>query len=625
MDNKRNKFTAYDYLIIIALSVIALILFGISKITIGFDDAYISYRYAENLVNGHGLVYNMGEKVFGSTTLLWVLLLGFVSTITKVPVEHASPFLNLLFLCLNVCLTYYLIRKEGGSIFLSVLGCLFLFISPHFLLISATGMETMFYIFLMLCTIAFYFGRRLFIAGILAGLVFATRPDGLILFVAIMILSVFSNTYLNKEIKLIKIFKEPLVVLAGFVLVAIPFTAFCYGYYGSILPNTFFAKRTHEMVAGRWWMLKHFIKGVGFPVLFCALVSSTVIFLSRKKIRGRLLSFDLKDHRLYILSAMWLLIYTAAWSWARIDLYQWYIAAMGPMCTFLAIYLILSGGEYIKLWQYKFAIYVIIGVISIYWGSKCYNDIFRFHMYARQIEYPRKSIGLAIKKYTQVEKEVLETGAIGIIGYYSNMFIVDGSKLITPIKKEKDYPKPTLYSVFDETWYKDSKIIYMRSGPFHNGPDSLLLAKSTSTWDPLRVKPDLWVDAYFGKNVQLIGINPIQTSIKPGEVIQFEILWRFHQPLPSDRKINYTIGNDKNPSLVVLETHGFYRNRRRYVDVSEGETILDSVNMIIPKDIKPGSYELSGFIYPTDGYELDMNLSSRTHPKQKYLTNIEIK
>lgn len=39
------------------------------------DDAFISLRYARNLVEGHGLVYNVGEAVEGYTNLLWTLLL----------------------------------------------------------------------------------------------------------------------------------------------------------------------------------------------------------------------------------------------------------------------------------------------------------------------------------------------------------------------------------------------------------------------------------------------------------------------------------------------------------------------------------------------------------------------
>ncbi|MFQ5416191.1 MAG: hypothetical protein ACE5FL_03975 [Myxococcota bacterium] len=39
------------------------------------DDAYISFRYAGNLVAGHGLVFNAGEYVEGFTNLLWTLLI----------------------------------------------------------------------------------------------------------------------------------------------------------------------------------------------------------------------------------------------------------------------------------------------------------------------------------------------------------------------------------------------------------------------------------------------------------------------------------------------------------------------------------------------------------------------
>jgi len=35
------------------------------------DDAFISFRYARNLVEGHGLVYNPGERVQGYSNLLW--------------------------------------------------------------------------------------------------------------------------------------------------------------------------------------------------------------------------------------------------------------------------------------------------------------------------------------------------------------------------------------------------------------------------------------------------------------------------------------------------------------------------------------------------------------------------
>ena len=39
-----------------------------------YDDAFIALRYSENLVSGHGVVWNPDERVEGFTSLLWVLM-----------------------------------------------------------------------------------------------------------------------------------------------------------------------------------------------------------------------------------------------------------------------------------------------------------------------------------------------------------------------------------------------------------------------------------------------------------------------------------------------------------------------------------------------------------------------
>src|SRR3989442_15928728 len=44
-----------------------------SRLAWATDDAYISFRYARNLVRGLGLVYNAGERVEGYSNFLWTL------------------------------------------------------------------------------------------------------------------------------------------------------------------------------------------------------------------------------------------------------------------------------------------------------------------------------------------------------------------------------------------------------------------------------------------------------------------------------------------------------------------------------------------------------------------------
>ena len=38
------------------------------------DDAFITFRYVRNMLDGHGLVYNTGERVEGYTNFLWAML-----------------------------------------------------------------------------------------------------------------------------------------------------------------------------------------------------------------------------------------------------------------------------------------------------------------------------------------------------------------------------------------------------------------------------------------------------------------------------------------------------------------------------------------------------------------------
>ncbi len=63
---------------------------------LAMDDAYISFRYADHLANGEGLVWNAGERVEGFSNFLWVALLAPVARVfgdLTVPAE----LLGLLF------------------------------------------------------------------------------------------------------------------------------------------------------------------------------------------------------------------------------------------------------------------------------------------------------------------------------------------------------------------------------------------------------------------------------------------------------------------------------------------------------------------------------------------------
>ena len=64
---------------VLVAGLLAIQIAGFSRLR--FDDAYITYRYGQNLATGHGLVFNPGERIMGSTSPLHSLLSAAVYTL----------------------------------------------------------------------------------------------------------------------------------------------------------------------------------------------------------------------------------------------------------------------------------------------------------------------------------------------------------------------------------------------------------------------------------------------------------------------------------------------------------------------------------------------------------------
>ena len=70
---KTNKIGIY------LLLISAVFLFHVIYLNCAAEDAFITFRFAKNLANGHGLLWNIGESpVEGYTNFLWLLLSAFI-------------------------------------------------------------------------------------------------------------------------------------------------------------------------------------------------------------------------------------------------------------------------------------------------------------------------------------------------------------------------------------------------------------------------------------------------------------------------------------------------------------------------------------------------------------------
>ncbi len=146
------------------------------------DDAYITFRYARNIVEGRGFVYNLGERVLGTTTPLYTLLLAglaLVSGFRDFPTLALG--INALAGAFSVGLLYVLGKRFAGHRAPAVAVALLWAVTPYSVTFAVGGMETDLAIALLLAAAYAHTivkPRALIILSTLALLV---RPDTAIL------------------------------------------------------------------------------------------------------------------------------------------------------------------------------------------------------------------------------------------------------------------------------------------------------------------------------------------------------------------------------------------------------------------------------------------------------------
>ena len=255
------------------------------------DDAFISYRYVENLVQGNGLVFNSGERVEGYTNFLWIVILSVFAQL-GLNIIVVSKILGVASGCATLILLYQLSRLffPKREWLLPLFPPLLLTASSAFAYWSISGLESSFFTMMVLLSVYLYLARPgiWWIACALSALV---RPEGVLIFGILL---------LHQLIFTRDQFKEALKHLGGFALLLLPFAVFKLFYYGDLLPNPFYAKTglSFEYVKSGfeyfWQFSKHYgLWGFAYllPLLFYRSLDS----------KGRLVFLLLYAYTLYVI------------------------------------------------------------------------------------------------------------------------------------------------------------------------------------------------------------------------------------------------------------------------------------------------------------------------------------
>ncbi|RMF85727.1 MAG: hypothetical protein D6736_16680, partial [Nitrospinota bacterium] len=145
------------------------------------DDAYISFRYLDNWLAGHGLVYNPGERVEGYTNFLWIVLLAPLRLLGLQP-ELASFVLSLAALALLLGAVFRTASSLADSPVAGGAALLLAASSAHLARWTTSGMETVgFAALLALANQQLALRRQHSLkSSLFFGLAVLTRPNGVL-------------------------------------------------------------------------------------------------------------------------------------------------------------------------------------------------------------------------------------------------------------------------------------------------------------------------------------------------------------------------------------------------------------------------------------------------------------
>lgn len=395
------------------------------------DDAFISFRYVRNFINGNGLVFNPGEYVEGFSSLLWVLILSFttllgfeiVSTAQLLGVLCGSlliilllPFSKLLFNKLNI-------SKNANPLF-HIAASFMLTFNGAFQYWAISGMETTLFVLLMTAAIYFYFYQENYIKFYLSSFLFMlasfTRPEANIVFV-IVVFHLLINSFKKKNEGRIsgRVFsKMNIIFISIYILPNLFYLIFRIIYYGYPLPNTFYAKTGTS--------IEYFLTGVDYTIDFMktymlwGIIYVAPILLFFKKVEKRNISLLIVLILLYTL-------YIILVGGDVLPIYRFFIPILPIILILLisTIYIIFNKNGKPILTTYLPVLLIILLTAYNYFIPN--DKIETSAYYEDNLVTKMSSSGRWLNDYQKYKNKriIIAATTIGALSYYSDAVVID--------------------------------------------------------------------------------------------------------------------------------------------------------------------------------------------------------
>jgi arabinofuranosyltransferase len=278
--------------LVLSLSLFLIILLRTAWVC---DDAYITFRTAENFLDGFGLRYNPAERVQSFTHPLWLFLLLPFRLVTG-EFYVAALALSLISSGAALALLAFLASRDSWA---GAFGLAVLMFSSSFVDYSTSGLENpLAYLLLAVFFIGYSRDQRterdITILYMVASLMALTRMD-LALLVTPALIDASRNHLFRRSIRAASLGLIPLMVWETFSLT----------YYGFLFPNTAYAKLGTGI--GRLELIEqggmYFLSSLAIdPITLMAIVAGFVWVAVHRERRGSMMMLGAALYLVYLLA-----------------------------------------------------------------------------------------------------------------------------------------------------------------------------------------------------------------------------------------------------------------------------------------------------------------------------------
>jgi len=537
------------------IAVLGLIALGLGLLfhSIAFDDPFVTYRYAENLVTGHGFVYNVGERVLSTTAPLYALLLA-VGRLFTTDIPLLSNWIGIASLWVGASLLVHLCDRFRQPLAGAVAGLLYV-TCP--LLWLSMGVEVPFYLALILAGYVLYFEERPVLAAVLLALATLTRPDGLVAAGVLLAHAVWKER------------RFPWRPTAAYVLTLAPMLIGLTVYFGSPVPVTLAAKNAQTVlgVTG-FYAGTQFLQGALILAKAWFLQTPLYALLAVLALVGGIVAIQRERWALWL--AAWAGLYSLGYCLLHVAPYHWYYAPLVPAGVVLAG---LGAARAGRLIRHPAAKYVVSGLLALGMlaaqGASLYDmervlhggavvspdaPTYKVLPEVKTDVYRRVGEWLAANTPEAADVGVTE---VGVIGYYSNRRMVDFLGLLRPDVAEAlrrgdvawalfhyqpDYVALTevnplySYDIRRDEWFRAAyePVAQFADPRFWGSPVTVYrrtvprsVVGAVSALPPSAVPLSL----RFGPSIRLIGYELAKSEVRPGEPLDVTLYWQSSAPL----------------------------------------------------------------------------------------------